>query len=546
MKTDLRNIITEVVNKQFSGIKEEELAFTVSPSDNPEHGDYATNVAMQLAKTLKKNPKTIAESLAETIIHEDIKHIEIAGPGFMNFFINDSAFHRWLSELLKSDSSLKSEIGKGKKIMVEFVSANPTGPLHVGHGRGAALGDSIAAILEACGYSVYREYYVNDAGNQMNNLAASILSRYFELYGKKYPFPGDGYYGEYITKIAEELRKTHKDELLRIEEGDAVKICKKEGIKLILADIDKTLKRFRVNLDNYFQETSIYTGGELEETLNDLNKRNAVYSHDGALWLSTKRMGDDEDRVLQKSDGSYTYLAPDIAYHRNKYRRGFDLLVDVWGADHHGYVKRMECALNMLGCEGSFDVALVQMVSLKKGGERLVMSTRAGQFVTLDWLLDETGVDAARFFYNMRGANSQFEFDIDLAKTQSTDNPVYYVQYAYARVCSILATAAQRGLKAVQGENIELLTLPAEKKIIKKMMDFRYVLETAAAYNEPHSVAYFLQELAGEFHGYYYNTVILNDKDLQRTNARLNLCMGVAKNIKFGLGLLGVSAPEKM
>ncbi len=546
MKTDLRGIIIAAINERFPEVKTGELAFTVDSTDNLEHGDYASNVAMQLTKILKRNPKEIAESLAKTIRHEDIKEIDIAGPGFMNFFINNSAFHRWLSSLLKSDNPLKSEMGKGKRFMVEFVSANPTGPLHVGHGRGAALGDSMAAILAACGYKVYREYYVNDAGNQMNNLAGSILSRYFELFEERYAFPQDGYHGDYIIDIAQELRKVYADKLLKMKEQDALETCKRAGIKSILADIDKTLKRFCVNMDNYFHETSLYSSGEIKETLKDLHKHKATYEQDGALWLSTKYMGDDEDRVLRKSDGSYTYLTPDIAYHRNKYRRGFDLLVDVWGADHHGYVKRMECALNVLGYPDNFDVVLVQMVSLIKGGERLVMSTRAGQFVTLDWLLDEVGIDAARFFYNMRGANSQFEFDIDLAKTQSSDNPVYYVQYAHARVCSVLATAAQRGIKMTPGAGIDLLTLPAEKKLIKKMMEFRYILETAAQYNEPHRVAYFLQELAGEFHSYYYNTVILNDEDQARTNARLNLCTGVAKNIKFGLELLGVSAPERM
>jgi arginyl-tRNA synthetase len=546
VKKKLYTLIESTIKNIYGIAEDEKLSFTVEPAAKPEHGDFATNVAMQLTKILKKPPRVIAQDLIDELSNSDIEKIEIAGPGFINFTISHHALQNWLADLLASDSVLKSSLGEGKKVMVEFVSANPTGPLHIGHGRGASVGDSLSNILEAAGYEVHREYYVNDGGNQMNNLAASIFSRYSEQVGGEYPFPEDGYKGEYIAGIAEEIHKLYGVKLLDMTEADALAVCKKAGIRSILADINKTLGNFGVNIDEYFSEASLYDSGAIEATLGQLRDAGAVFDQDGAQWLATTRMGDEKDRVLKKSDGSYTYLTPDIAYHVNKYNRGHDLLIDVWGADHHGYIKRMQAALGMLGhAADSFDVVLVQMVGLIKGGERLMMSTRAGQFITLDWLIDEVGKDAARFFYIMRSAASMFDFDIDLAKTRSSDNPVYYIQYVHARVASLMNNAKERGIE-YQAGNLELLTQPAELQMIKKLMDMCYVIETAATYNEPHRLAYYLQELAGLFHTYYYNNIIVDEGNVPLTNARLSLAEGVAKAVKFGLGLVGVSAPDRM
>lgn len=546
MKTELAVLIRKCINNLYGEICIEESAFSVDAATKPEHGDYATNVAMQVGKILRKNPKVVAQEIKDALKHQDIADIQIAGPGFINFFIKPEAFQRWLGELLKSDKVLRPDVGQNRKAMVEFVSANPTGPLHIGHGRGAAVGDTLANILEAVGYRVSREYYVNDAGNQMNNLAGSILHRYYEQHGREYPLPPDGYHGDYIADIAAELTKLYAEKLLDMPESDALGICRRAGIKSILGDIRNTLERYNVNIDNYFSESSLYDDGSINNAMKMLVKKNAVYSKDGAVWLRSEKLGDEKDRVLQKSDGSYTYLMPDIAYHMNKYERGYDLLIDVWGADHHGYIKRMSSALELLGFDAkSFEVVLVQMVGLVKGGERIVMSTRAGQFVTLDWLIDEVGVDAARFFYNMRSADSQFEFDLDLAKSRSSDNPVYYIQYAHARVSSLYANAHDKGIK-ISGNHVDKLTLPEEINLIKKLMDFPSMLATAAKYNEPHRLTHYLTELAGDFHSYYYTTVIVNEEDKEHSLARLSLCKGVASVIKYGLTLLGVSAPERM
>jgi arginyl-tRNA synthetase len=550
MKAELQQLFMNEIRKSVDDIDAKDFAFTIDTPKSSDHGDLASNIAMQLAKLMKRNPREIATMLANTITHPDIERIEVAGPGFINIFFKNEALHRWLGALLRSNEPLQSSMGKGVKVLVEFVSANPTGPLHVGHGRGAALGDSVASILEAVGYKVSREYYVNDAGNQMLNLAGSIYARYTESFAADgiaaYPFPKDGYKGDYIYTIAEEIKNSHTNTLLTMTTEEALAICKQAGIKSILDSIDATLKRFNVKIDKYFSEESLYRSGELNRALSTLTSKGATYEKEGAIWLSTEKLGDEKDRVLKKSDGTYTYLTPDIAYHKNKYDRGFDLLIDLWGADHHGYTKRLSSALELLGYNPKcFDVILVQMVGLLEGGEKKVMSTRAGEFVTLDWLIDEVGVDAARFFYNMRSSDSQFEFDIDLAKTRTSDNPVYYVQYAHARVCSLFATAATRGITPTIGADLDKLELPSERELIKSMMEFRYVLELAAKYNEPHRLVYYLQELAGQFHAYYYNTNIVGP-EIEQTNARLSLCSGVGKTIKYGLQLLGVSAPEKM
>ncbi|MDR2870248.1 MAG: arginine--tRNA ligase, partial [Deferribacteraceae bacterium] len=478
MKTALRQAITQAIREIFPETATTEVAFNIDASAKPEHGDYACNVAMQLTKTLKRNPREIAQAIADHIAHDKlIAKVAVAGPGFINISIKTETYQQWLGRLLAGEDMLRSNIGHGHKAMVEFVSANPTGPLHIGHGRGAAIGDSIAAILGAVGYNVSREYYVNDAGNQMNKLAKSIYARYCELKGKDYPFPEDGYKGDYIMDEAKSINAIFGDDLLKMSEKDALETCGYVGGKSILEQIDTTLRRFNVKMEKYLSETSLYEEDCVKNALAKLQELGAVYDKDGAIWLNTKAKGDEEDRVLRKSDGSFTYLMPDLAYHADKFNRGFQLLIDVWGADHHGYIKRMESGIDYMGYDSkALDVVLVQMVSLVRGGEKVSMSTRAGEFIPLDWLIEEVGVDAARYFYNMRSADSQFEFDIDLAKSRSNDNPVCYIQYTHARACSLLAKAKELGITIKRGENLDLLTLDEEKNIIRRMMEFTSLL----------------------------------------------------------------------
>jgi arginyl-tRNA synthetase len=505
---------------------------------------------MQAAKLLKRVPRDIAQAVSQRLVLQSnalVDKVAVAGPGFINISVKAEAYQDWLAKLLTDTNILKVNVGNGQKAMVEFVSANPTGPLHIGHGRGAAIGDSIAAILAAAGYNVQREYYVNDAGNQMDKLAKSLYSRYCDLHGKEYPFPEDGYKGDYIAELATLIKSQFADELLSMKEKDALTTCKYIGGKTILDQIDATLRRFNVRIANYASELNLYEEDKVKNAVAYLQEHGATFEHDGALWLSTKAKGDEEDRVLRKSDGSFTYLMPDIAYHANKFQRGFELLIDVWGADHHGYIKRMEAGIEYIGHDPkALKVVLVQLVSLVRSGEKVAMSTRAGEFITLDWLIDEVGVDAARFFYNMRSGSSQFEFDVDLAKSQENDNPVHYVQYVHARACQLRLKAAEKGVTANIGQNLGELTQDVDRRLIKKMMEFCTVLEASARYMEPHRIAYYLQELAADFHAYYHDVKILDPQNQAVSNARLGLAAGVAEIIKFGLQLLGVSAPERM
>lgn len=522
--------------------------FSIVIPDSGAHGDFATNVAMQLAKSLKRNPKSIAEEIAEKV-ESNFKNeltAEVAGVGFINFTLSDKWFQNTVKEILDDDKFFTNNSGRGKKVMVEFVSANPTGPLHIGHGRGAAYGDSLARVLAASGYNVAREYYINDGGNQMNNLGLSVYARACELKGIDYPFPENGYHGDYIIDISKTVLESHPN-LLQIEEDKAATICLGYAIKSISKYIEKDLRDFRVEFDNWFSEKTLYSSKAIEKVLEKLKVSGYTYESEGALWLATTKMGDDKDRVLKKASGEYTYFAPDIAYHEDKYSRGFERLIDVWGADHHGYIKRMTSAIVALGHEEeSFEVSLIQMVNLIKEGEKISMSTRAGSFIPLSWLTEEVGLDATRFFYNMRSHDAQFDFDIDLAKSRSNENPVYYIQYAHARVYSLMSNAKEKGHKYIRGEGIEKLTSPEERNLIKEMMKLRYTIELAALHLEPHRLTYHLQEIAAAFHSYYYSNQIVSDADKELTNARLTLSEAVAKTIKYGLDLLGVSAPERM
>ncbi len=549
MKEELTSKIKEIAKEMLNqaGINDDVPNFTVVIPDDEAHGDYATNISMQLSRYLRKNPKIIAEELSKKIVEAFNNTIsaEVAGVGFINFTISKEVFHKILSEIIDNKLFFANNYGKGKKVLIEFVSANPTGPLHIGHGRGAAYGDSLARILSVSGYKVSREYYLNDAGNQMNNLALSVYSRIEEIKGLDTIFPENGYHGDYIKEIAETVIRENS-KILEIDKEKALEICLNKAVEVIKSIIEKDLKNFRVSFDNWFSEKSLYKSNAVEKTLKKLKDLGQTYEKDGALWLYTENKGDDKDRVLKKSSGEYTYFAPDIAYHLDKYKRGNDFLIDVWGADHHGYIKRMTCAIEALGYKAeSFEASLVQMVNLIKDGKKVSMSTRSGSFIPMEWLINEVGTDAARFFYNMRSHDAQFDFDIDLAKAHSSDNPVYYVQYAHARVYSLIANAESKGHKFQRKSGLERLVDKSEINLIKDMIRLKYVIETSAIHLEPHRITYYLQELASSFHSYYYaNQIISSDKDL--TNARLTLCEAVAITIKYALDLLGVLAPERM
>ena len=549
MKAVIKSLIDKAVEEilKEGGFEAELPEYTVEVPNNKEHGDFAANTALKLSKAMRKNPFDIASDIAAKMKHPLIEKCEPVRPGFINFSISKTFYTDLLRDCIASDAPFKSEVGGNRKVMVEFVSANPTGPLHIGHGRNAAYGDSLARILKAAGFDVSTEYYVNDAGKQMSNLGKSIYVRYLQVCGRDVEFPEDGYKGDYITDIAGELRKIHGDKLLSMDEAQAQKIAFEYGLEDIRSGIEADLREFRVSFQRWFSEKSLYESGEVEECLAELRSLGHVYDSEGAVWFASTKFGDDKDRVVKRQNGEYTYFASDIAYHRNKYRRGIRTSIDVWGADHHGYVKRLSSAVHSLGVEDfEFNVSLIQMVNLIKDGERASMSTRAGEFITLKWLIDEIGVDAARFFYLMRDFEAQFDFDIDLAKKRTSDNPVYYVQYAHARVYGLYAKAEEQGLKWEKGTNLNLLELDEEKEIIRKLYEMKGIVETAAFHHQPHRIIYYLQELASAFHSYYYNNVIINPENPELSGARLNLCAGVAAAVRFGLDLLGVSAPERM
>jgi arginyl-tRNA synthetase len=438
--------------------------------------------------------------------------------------------------------------GEGRKIQVEFVSANPTGPLHVGHGRGAALGDALANILECAGFKVEREYYINDAGNQIETLGNSVYTRYLQMMGREARFPEDGYKGEYIGHIAAQLKEDEGDRYLEMAERDAVKTIAARSASIILDDIKKDLEEFGVCFDVWFSEKKLLNGGKVDDTLEDLKERGCLYTREGALWFNSTDRGDDKDRVLVKSDGSLTYFASDIAYHRDKFERGFDRVIDIWGADHHGYVARMKAAAQALGRNyDDLQVLLLQLVSLSRKGQPVAMSTRAGEFVTLRAVREEVGRDAARFIFLTRKADSKLEFDLELAKERSNDNPVYYVQYAHARICSVLRNAEERGVPLPRHNDVDpsLLRLAEERELIRYIAALPDIVEGAALAMEPHRITTYLRDISTTLHNYYYHHRIL-DTDTSMTAARLALVTGVRIVIAKALSLLGVRAPERM
>ncbi|MEZ6854920.1 arginine--tRNA ligase [Halodesulfovibrio aestuarii] len=522
---------------------------TIEPPKEKKFGDMAANIAMVLAKPAKRNPRELASLIAEKLIEDPmIDNVEIAGPGFLNITFSVDFWRNTIAIIEERGEAFGSvDQGKGKKVQVEYVSANPTGPLHIGHGRGAAVGDSLARLLRFAGYDVYTEYYINDAGRQMLILGQSVLFRARQLEGEDLPDPEDFYRGEYIKDIAKEVLELHPDLL---KKDDALEICREYALNQILDGIKKDLGEFRVEHQNWFSERSLVSAGAVEKTFNRLKEAGLAFEQDGALWFRTTEFGDDKDRVLRKSDGSLTYFASDIAYHDNKYDRGFELNVDIWGADHHGYVPRMRAAVEALGKpKESFDVILIQLVNLLRNGEQIAMSTRAGQFDTLEEVVKDVGCDAARFMFLSRKSDSHLDFDLELVKQKSMDNPVYYVQYANARICSVLRKATERGITVPEKATAEILSAikeDSELDLIKLLDQFEDVVDSAARQLAPHQISFYVQELASALHSFYANNPILNAKDENIIAARLCLLQSVSKVIRNGLSLVGVEAPESM
>lgn len=540
------------------------------------HGDYSCNLAMQLAKPLHQNPRDIATLLINALSASPyLDKTEIAGAGFINLFLKTSVKQRFPRDVLESGKKFGcGDIGAGKSIQVEFVSANPTGPLHVGHGRGAAFGASLANVLAASGFSIKREYYVNDAGRQMDILALSTWLRYLELNGAASPFPGNAYQGEYVRDMARLIHKAHAGRYVHepdllfegISSGvDADAEAQLDGLianakKLLgqdyayihnfvlteqLGDCRNDLMEFGVVFDTWFSEQSLFDSGSVAHAIRLLEQQNYLYQQDGAKWFRSTDFGDEKDRVVQRENGQFTYFASDIAYHLNKFQRGFDRVIDVWGADHHGYIPRVKSAMQALALDpAKLEIALVQFAVLYRDGQKAPMSTRSGEFVTLRELRQEVGNDAARFFYVLRKSDQHLDFDLDLAKSQSNDNPVYYVQYAHARICSVLEQWGE-DIATLAAADMSSLTNPAELALLQKLIDYPEIVEAAAKELSPHLIAFYLRELAGEFHSYYNATRFLVPEAPLRL-ARLGLVAAIRQVLVNGLELLGVSAPDKM
>ncbi len=528
---------------------------TIEVPGRPEHGHFATNIAMALASKKRMPPRKIAEHIVSNIQDKEgiIEKVEIAGPGFINFWIKDEAWYKSLKLILdKRENYGRQDIGKGKKVMVEFVSANPTGPLHIGHARGAAVGDTLCRIMEFTGFDVTREFYINDAGNQIRLLGESIYSRFRQFSDPEYPFPENGYHGEYVIDLAKRI--SQERDLSSMKEEEAIGFCAERGKEILMEKIKEDLDAFGVHFDSWFSEKSLYESGLVEKAIKSLEEKGLLYEKDGALWIKTSQFGDDKDRVLRKSDGQFTYFASDIAYHMNKRERGFEQAINIWGADHHGYIPRLKAALVCQGFpENWLRILLIQLVKLWKGGKEVKMSKRSGEFITFRELMDEVGVDAMRFVFLTKSHDSTLDFDIDLVKRKDTENPVYYVQYAHARICSIFRKAEEKGVnyKEPDLEELSCLKLPEEIELIRNAVEFPYVLKEIINNLEPHRLTYYLTSLASVFHRYFNlgtnrpeNRVVTDDPIL--TNARLSLSEAVRIVINNGLRLLGVSAPERM
>ena len=556
---------------------------TIERTRDAQHGDYASNIALTLAKAAKTNPRELATKIVSALkAHEAIIKVELAGPGFINFFINPNLQFQVIQQIHTQGAAYGlSQIGAGKKVQVEFVSANPTGPLHVGHGRGAAYGSAVADLLAATGFDVHREYYVNDAGRQMDILATSVWLRYLEVCGEDLVFPSNGYRGDYVRTIAQEIYDNDSNEYRRPIELVLENITPDEpqggdkdlhidalinraktllgssqyrdffqiGLNSILDDIKVDLSEFGVDYQEWFSERKLMDDGSVEKALTRLREGDHLYERDGATWFASSQLGDEKDRVVIRENGQYTYFASDIAYHMNKLDRGFDQIIDIWGADHHGYIPRVKAAIQALGADTSkLTVLLVQFAVLYRGEERVQMSTRSGDFVTLRELRDEVGKDAARFFYVMRRSEQHMDFDLKLATSKSNENPVFYVQYAHARVCSVLRQLTEKGFErnTAQGmEHLNRLTEEHETALLGTLARYPEVIERAALQYEPHQVVLYLRDLSHEFHTYYNAHQFLVEDGYIR-DARLNLICAIQQVLANGLSILNINAPEAM
>ena len=574
----LKKCIQDLINEGL--INEMPPKVRLDHTKDKSHGDYATNIALMLAKQAKTSPLELAKVIVNQL--EDasfIKKTEIAGPGFINFFLSDASSTSIVSEIIELGEMYgKSEIGKGQSILLEYVSANPTGPLHVGHGRGAAYGATVSNLLRNIGFKVDNEYYVNDAGRQMDILTVSIFLRYLSLCGEQIRFPDNGYQGQYINDIADSIvvesgesfkqsadivfenickdgieggdKESHIDELIvRAKDllGDNFQTIFQVGIESILGGIKDDLADFGVRFEKWFSEQSLIDSGLSESCITRLKDSGYIYKKDGALWFKTTNYGDEKDRVVVRDNGNHTYFASDIAYHLEKLERGYDKIINVWGADHHGYIPRVKASIGALGHKpDKLEILLVQFANLYRGGQKVQMSTRSGSFVTLEDLRKEVGNDAARFFYILRKSEQHMDFDLDLAKSKTNENPVFYIQYAHARICSVFRQANEKGFESnLEDANLSLLTEEVEKNILRELSRYKSVIESAAIQYEPHQLAYYLRDLATQFHSYYNAcTFILEDQDL--TQARLSLIHAAKQILRNGLSILGVGAPESM
>ena len=538
---ELKQAIKEAVKKAFD-IELEENNIVIETPKVKDHGDFSTNVAMQLTRQLRQNPRMIAEKIVANIESENVEKMDIAGPGFINFILSKGRFTKVIEEVLSKRENFGQQPSNGIKVNLEYVSANPTGSLHLGHARGAAWGDSCARIMKKAGYDVTREYYVNDAGNQITNLALSLNARYRQAHGIETEIGQDGYLGEDVKQMAEQLAKDYPEKYLEPTEEN-LKFFRKEGIKFELDKIKADLDNYRVHFDVWSSEQTIRDSGDVDRALKVLDEKGYTYESEGALWFKTTELGDDKDRVLRKTDGSYTYLVPDIAYHNDKYKRGYDLLVDFLGADHHGYIPRLKASMQALGNDpDKLNVDIIQMVRLVSDGKEVKMSKRLGNATTINELCDSVGVDAARYFFVQRALDSHLDFDIELAKRQSNDNPVYYAQYAHARMCSI-----QKQAKDIElADSFEDLTDEKEIELMKTLQEFNKVIIESAKTRQVHKVCHYIQTLASKFHSFYNACKVIDRDNMKLSSQRLALVKATQIVLANALETVGVEAVESM
>ena len=538
---ELKQAIKEAVKKAFD-IELEENNIVIETPKVKDHGDFSTNVAMQLTRQLRQNPRMIAEKIVANIESENVEKLDIAGPGFINFILSKGRFTKVIEEVLSKRENFGQQPSNGIKVNLEYVSANPTGSLHLGHARGAAWGDSCARIMKKAGYDVTREYYVNDAGNQITNLALSLNARYRQAHGIETEIGQDGYLGEDVKQKAEQLAKDYPEKYLEPTEEN-LKFFRKEGIKFELDKIKADLDNYRVHFDVWSSEQTIRDSGDVDRALKVLDEKGYTYESEGALWFKTTELGDDKDRVLRKTDGSYTYLVPDIAYHNDKYKRGYDLLVDFLGADHHGYIPRLKASMQALGNDpDKLNVDIIQMVRLVSDGKEVKMSKRLGNATTINELCDSVGVDAARYFFVQRALDSHLDFDIELAKRQSNDNPVYYAQYAHARMCSI-----QKQAKDIElADSFEDLTDEKEIELMKTLQEFNKVIIESAKTRQVHKVCHYIQTLASKFHSFYNACKVIDRDNMKLSSQRLALVKATQIVLANALETVGVEAVESM